>query len=45
MAVAAKDVVSLPSGKCLFYCRHHADLYRVKIEEMGACVYPLLDGD
>lgn len=39
----AKDVVSLPSGRALFFCRHHANKYRVKLEEMGALIYPLVD--
>jgi hypothetical protein len=44
-AVAAKDIVSLPSGRSLFFCHHHAEKYRPKLEEMGALIYPLLDGD
>jgi hypothetical protein len=45
LAVAAKDVVSLPSGRALYFCRHHAEKYRPKLEAMGALIYPLRNDD
>lgn len=40
-SVRARVVVSLPSGRALTYCFHHANKYRAAAEAMGALVVEL----
>ena len=39
--IRARVIVSLPSGNSLSYCRHHAEVYRAKLEDMGAFLFLL----
>lgn len=44
VAVAAKVVVALPSGRTLTYCQHHATVYAPGLDRLGAFVYQLGEG-